>query len=662
MQTRIGHLHITYRLPQNSPSASMLIPALERVTSDRIAAVCDQAFAEVFADDPSVRVIRKVSTRVAILSRRATLESRIAEQWGHRLCAAVVESIVEENSENVVSFENQAEFVTSFLTELTTGDAWSRWYFGAFGLYRKRPAGEAILAVLDDNREWLWEILRRLRQSRALERVLAHLGLAGQKKLWKEIIRSAPQQESAEAFQVFVNSALSVLDALDSWSRGRPSEVSILQSYLRTGPATPQWTNTRSLSDALADVIQFVVSQHWLSSAASPSADQMIRLEQTLGRNFDWLDIPHLTRRLLSMFQPSTVHSLEKQFVLRPPSAATPQKLALEQLARLVREGKCRLDPRDSDLHADLLRLLVILSEENDSASVAAIAPVLESIVSVWLALRGTRDFRELLSLLRQGSTPQFNEAAKPGVSEETRRHLEVIATSGKPAIALVEELLKQSESTASDEGAVLVRSECAGLFLMVRTLQDVRVKSVLNECEFQSLESLLTGLAICLAGASALQGGALDEGAALWAGIDAKDVTNKLDLLETLNHERFETAFEELLSAQRLTVAVADQAVGDPSQFLSSSANAVAMLNFTAGRLLQAWARWLPGLSNSSPSYLLSNFIRRSGTIAVSPLILEIRFSHGPLDTILQMAGYLEETPAASWLADRRVRFRIAD
>lgn len=661
MQTRIGHLHITYRVPQSSPSASMLIPTLERVTSDRIAAVCDQAFAEVFADDPAVRVIRKVSTRVAILSRRATLESRIAEQWGHRLCAAVVESIVEENSENVVSFENQAEFVTSFLTELTTGDAWSRWYFGAFGLYRKRPAGEAILAVLDDNREWLWEILRRLRQSRVLDTVLALLGLAGQKKLWKEIIRSAPQPESAEAFQVFVNSALSVLDALELWSTERPSADSILESYLRTGPATPQWTNTRSLSDALADVIQFVVSQHWLSSAASLSADQMIRLEQTLGRNFDWLDIPHLTRRLLSMFQASSVHSLEKQFVLRPRSAAAPQKLALELLARLVREGKCRL-PRDSDLHANLLRLLVILSEENDSASVAAIAPVLESIVSVWLALRSTRDFREILSLLRRGSTQQFDEAATPAVSEETRRHLEVIATSGKPAIALVEELLKQSQSTASDEGAVLVRSECAGLFLLVRTLQDVRVKSVLNECEFQSLESLLTGLAICLGGNSAWRSGALDEGAALWAGIDAKDVTNKLNLLETLDHERFETAFEELLSAQRLTVAVANQAVGDTSQFLSSSADAVAMLNFTAGRLLQAWARWLPGLSNSSPSYLLSNFIRRSGTIAVSPLILDVRFSHGPLDTILQMAGYLEETPTASWLADRRVRFRIAD
>ncbi|MEK6279392.1 MAG: hypothetical protein AABN95_03485 [Acidobacteriota bacterium] len=662
MQTRIGHLHITYRVPQNSTSASVLIPTLERVTSDRIAAVCDQAFAEVFADDPTVRVIRRVSTRVAIVSRRTTLESRIAEQWGHRLCAAVVESIVEDNNENVVSFENQAEFVSSFLTELTTGDAWSRWYYGAFGNYRQLAAGEAILAVLDDNREWLWEILRRLRQSRTLETVLVHLGLAGQQKLWKEIIRAAPQQESTEAFQVFVNSALSVLDALGLWTMGRPAEQSILESYLRTLPGTPQWTNTRSLSDALADVIQFVVSQRWVNSAGSLSDNQIVRLEQTLAHSFDWLDIPHVTRRVLSMFQSSSAQSLAKQFVLRPSSATGPQKRALEQLVRFVREGKCRLGPNDDDLHANLLRLLLTVSEENDSTSPAALAPLLESIVSAWLALRDTRDFRGILSTLGRGSIPIIGEETERRFNEETTRHLEVIATSGKPAIALVEELLKQSGIAPSDDNAVLVRSECAGLFLLVRTLQDVRLKAVLSECDFKSLESVLIGLAVCLGGPSAWRSGALDEGAALWAGIDANDVTDKLNLLETLNHELFEAAFEDLLSAQRLSVPVAGQTIDDVSQFLPCSADALVMLNFTACRLLQAWARWLPGLSHSSVSYLLSNFIRRSGTIAVSPLILEVRLSHGPLDTILRMAGYLEETPAASWLVDRRVRFRIGD
>ncbi len=661
MQTRIGHLHIIYRVPQGLPSTSVLVPALERVASAQIAAVCDEAFAETFAEDPTVRVIRKVSTRVAVVSRPNILESRIAREWGHRLSKAVVESIAAGDPENVVCFANQAEFVTSFLTELTTGDVWSKWYYGAFAGYRDLTVAEAILAVLDENRDWVFEVFRRLRQKGALERLLACLGREHQKRLWKEVIRRTPQQDSAEAFLIFVSSALSLLDALELWSRERPSDRTILKAYLDGGPTTPQWTNTSSLADAVADVVQFVVSAGWMSVHDRLDGDQVARLEQALARNFDWLDVPRLTNRVLTILQ-STVAAqpAERRFVLRPSSLTTTQKRLLEKLTSLLSEHTCALDLTDENPHANLFRLLSALSDAGLS-SVETITPLLESIVSVWLALRRTSNSHEIVANLRRHSTLIAEHSSLAGFTEELRRQLEVISAKGEPVIAVVEQLLKESNEVA-EEASLLIVSDCAGLFLLARTLHDVRLASVLHDCEFQPLESLLTGLAICLGGVSSLRDQRMDPGAALWAGIEPADAPAELKLLETLDRERFAATFDELLSAQRLFESDALTTFAVETPVAPCTEEVLQFLQHTAGKLLRAWARWLPGLSNSSASYLHKNFIQRPGTIAVSASVLEVRLGHGSLDSILQMAGYLEETPAAKWLGNRRVRFRIGD
>ena len=658
MQTRIGHLHITYRVPHGLASASLLVSALERVASERIAEVCNQAFAETFSDDPTVRVIRRVSNRVAVVSGREILDSKIAAQWGHRLCAAVVESIVEENGDNVVCFENQAEFVAAFLTDLTTGDAWSKWYFGAFGSYRELERGEAVLAVLEDNREWLLEIFRRLREKNSLEAVLSYLTSEHQHRLWKEIVRGAPQLEPKEAFQVFIKSALSVLDSLQLWSSERPSEEFLLKSYLATGPPTPRWTNAVSLADAVADVVQFIISRHFESNVTPLEADQIARLEKLLSNRFDWLDVAHLLKRVLLIFQATAAIQGQKQFVLRPLAPTAAQKQLLEQIAHLVRAGKCQLDLEDENPHANLVRLLAALSDASDLSSVASITNLLESIVTAWIALRRRSDSAEILAALRRRSMLLIGPKGEQTSVGEITSHLHAVGSSGEPAIALVEELLNKSK--ARTDYGVVIQTECAGLFLLVRAIQDVRLKTALYDAGFESFESFLTGLAVCLGGDSVWSNEALEEGAALWAGIESKDSITKLKLLEGLDRERFQNSIAELLAAQRYDIPAGELKFRDQLPAVPCSEAVLSFLQTTAGKLLHAWARWLPGLSNSSAYFLYEKFIRRSGAIAIGSEFLEVRLRHGPLDSVLRMAGYLEETPAAPWLGNRRVRFRV--
>ena len=138
MQTRIGHVHFRYRVPPGSSSAFTLT-TLENIARQQIAEACDRSLETIFENDATVYVLRKVTSRVAVLSKRETGDTHLAEQWGRNLSRAVVRTIVNSgDDENLVRFEDQAEFVSCFLTRLAIGDAWDHWYFGAFANYVPR--------------------------------------------------------------------------------------------------------------------------------------------------------------------------------------------------------------------------------------------------------------------------------------------------------------------------------------------------------------------------------------------------------------------------------------------------------------------------------------------------------------------------------------------
>jgi hypothetical protein len=659
MQSRIGHVHVRYRVPKGSPSSAAVIASLDRLAHQRIAAACDRALSEIFEGDPAVYAVRRVSARVAVLASRVTLESRLAEQWGHRLGAAVVRSIAEEkDGDNLVRFQNQAQFVVRFLADFVAGTAWDRWYFGAFRCYREVRREDVILGVLQDNREFFWEIWSGLKQLQVLDAVIALLGPHKQLQLWNEVVRGANKQDSPEVFRFFVQSAFRVLDILKLWSGVRPSESDILDAYLRTEPATPQWRSHLSLAEAVAEVIRFLAQERFVSLIEMRETDSF-RLEQILTPDFDWLDVRHLTQCVISLAGGSRTTSVPRSFVLRPLGTTPTHKHLLEALRRLVLEGRCRLDAGDSTPQANLLRLMAVLSDQTDGESLAAVTAILESIVGTWMILKATPRPADALTNLRRGFVESILDVAHTSAGDEAARHLKAVAHAGEPAIALVEELAAQFDKAPATHRGIVIESECAGLFFLVRAVQDIRLTSVLKECGFDSISPLLTGLAIRIGGSRVWTDGRLDPGAALWAGIEAAEAVSCLSRLETLDRDKFDAALLDLLSAQRLIEADEKPFDAEPQSFPCST-EVSAMLDRTAGLLLRAWARWLPGLGGSSVPYLLRNFIHCSGMIEVGELILEVRLASLPLAVVLKMAGYLDDCPAAPWLGTRAVRFRI--
>jgi hypothetical protein len=75
---------------------------------------------------------------------------------------------------------------------------------------------------------------------------------------------------------------------------------------------------------------------------------------------------------------------------------------------------------------------------------------------------------------------------------------------------------------------------------------------------------------------------------------------------------------------------------------------------------LLRLWARWLRQFSSSGVPYLLSNFVRRGGRLRASGNVLTVELERGPLDIVVEMAGYLAELERVPWLGGGSVRFGL--
>jgi hypothetical protein len=74
---------------------------------------------------------------------------------------------------------------------------------------------------------------------------------------------------------------------------------------------------------------------------------------------------------------------------------------------------------------------------------------------------------------------------------------------------------------------------------------------------------------------------------------------------------------------------------------------------------LLRQWSRWLRGFSESSPTFLLDNLVRRPGVIEIRPDRLIVELDPRPLDIVLEMAGYFVPLEDLPWQEARTLEFR---
>ncbi len=73
---------------------------------------------------------------------------------------------------------------------------------------------------------------------------------------------------------------------------------------------------------------------------------------------------------------------------------------------------------------------------------------------------------------------------------------------------------------------------------------------------------------------------------------------------------------------------------------------------------LLRIWARWLRKFETSSPAWLLEHLVRRRGTVLPEQNQVIIRLDQGPMDVLLDLAGYLRPLQT-DWWGRRKIIFQ---
>ncbi len=179
MHHRIGSLHVRYRVHGGSMDAA-LTPGFDRAIQSGLADAVSARLAVMFGDDPSVTVVRELSTAAALGKQDVIFDSRVVE----RVCASSVDALWrmltrEDSSESLVRFADEAEFVGSFLVDLVDGHAWDHWYYGAFQRYRRGDAPETIRVVLGESGVEPARVLAWLSRRGKLDAVLGLMALRG---------------------------------------------------------------------------------------------------------------------------------------------------------------------------------------------------------------------------------------------------------------------------------------------------------------------------------------------------------------------------------------------------------------------------------------------------------------------------------------------------
>lgn len=670
MEPRIGHWHCRYRLVGSQTDAALAVERLERAVRPRVLDAYGRALARALENDPAVYVLRRVNVRLVLGGVNAETEATLAQKWGDRLGASVMRGIAAhgEDGGNLVKFENEADYVAHFILDLLDDLAWQRWYYGPYSGLRGRGKADAVLSLLLERRETLPDIFRHLSRLGCLARVLALLDRPAAAALWTESIKpAAGGAPAAGEFLILVRSAIRLLDRLGLWAAAPPAESELLEEYAAERPLRPDWTDRRALAAAVLNVVRYAARRALLRAPGPELAQNLSRAREDIFSELDWLDTEWLEAALPATLAAGRAPSAPALPPQRPVGPTPLQRKLLERIRDLLRGKAVALDPRELDSPVNATRLYAALAAaEPELAGRPAAASLIESLLLCARWLGRTPDPGAALAAIRAGSA----SAALEQTSREARDAIQTALSLGAAAAAVLEELVGAEDAGPGGEFEAAMPTECAGLFLLIPALLDARVPQLAASAGAGPLPSVLLALGIQWAGASALSEGRTDPGLALWCGLAPRGhaAADLLAALDEAGSRRLLAGVKKLFEDRRALDASlppvesppAADGLADLAAAWPPGAAAHEALALVAEYALRLWAQWLPGISGSSPPYLLRNLIRRGGELSVRDDSIEVGLRPAPLDVVLEMSTYMKGLREVPWLEDRKVVFRV--
>lgn len=661
MDERIGSVHLAYRLRSGGTLGPASVGACDRAIQLGLADAFRRRMSDMLGDDDddSVIVIRELKTSVRLDQGDIALDSHVVDRVSRSLSDAALALVHDDASAaSVMRFADQAEFVGSFIVSLIDGSAWSRWYFGAFAQHRRSDDTQTLRAVLEDCGPDAPTVFGWLSRHGHLPPVLALISPAESRRLLCGRPQPPRARSRSDGTQALVDAARLLLAALEPDLAASSDVDAHIARVLDRLPIAADWSDARSLSVRTLELVRRTQREAHGRAIVPVAPERAADVRALLNGRLDWLDTPWLAEQLLDAGPPGATwaeaaprhaHVDEATTVEADPAARrhllTPrQDQLLDQIARALRAGTLRLAGA-SDEDELVVRLIAgAASGAADGASPdRSIVAVIECVARACLAVERRALGAGVDDLLQTASSSSSND-------------ITALRGAGPSAVQLLRAVIA-ARRPRDDAGEA---SAMAGIYLLARAVSDLRLPSLADRYGVP-LSPLLAALATQWMGQTLPR----DEALRSWCANGDDDISS-LDhcgnALDALNDGLLERLIDQHVLPAATARSVIDADAASLDHRLACADAAQRGVRMCASLLMRAWARWLPGLSGASPTFLLERGVRRSGWVRIAPDHVFVQLEPAPLDVVLQMAGYLAPVDRVSWLGNRRIVYTLAD
>jgi len=528
MEGRFEHLHVRCRTTAVDASRLHFEARLRRIAQNELLPAFEQRLDRVLGSDPTVYVLRSVTTALTLRMGAERLDSQIASDWGVHMARSVVQRIMYGEDDALKTFANQADFVAHFLDALLHGNAWQTWYYYPFAHLRTLDVPAAAHSLLMEERTSLSEILVALANLGALDILLYRLNPDQIGALWRDGL-GAVQVGAIDATRSLFVQLASVLDSLNLWAVSRPPIDERFATFLAQQPLLLDWRDTRSLT-----LTVIAMSQHLLARGdlRRVTGGEIASLETSLAgalQAFSYLDADHLKNAILAGLSGATSVNGERsssEISIFPASAPVPerQRALIDDLIALLHEQPTLMNSSEADATASLRLYTALIVRAPRWAGDPLATSVLDRLLHIRSLIRRGVVPPAALTRLASGSLRDALDLLAPDQQAASAPALHFVAGLGNQAASLIKSMNAVPVSTAEPEG---IATECAGVFLLLRVLLDLRLRGLVERHPFLSeppparWSALLLALGLRWAGKGTQSHDTIDPGLAVFAGID---------------------------------------------------------------------------------------------------------------------------------------------
>lgn len=180
----IHQFQANYHLPAGTPNRAAIQNRMDRLVREHLPAAMADKLVPPSRDENAVYRIRNLRVDLWV-DALGMSDGEIAQRWGTALVAATARALVRGSPTQVMRFEDYAHFVATFLGDLMTGQAWSRWVYDEFAPLRSLPVGQIAAHLLAPRQALLIKVAQRLEREGQLEALLQRLDTADVRLIWE---------------------------------------------------------------------------------------------------------------------------------------------------------------------------------------------------------------------------------------------------------------------------------------------------------------------------------------------------------------------------------------------------------------------------------------------------------------------------------------------